>query len=451
MPTLRTWSGHHFATPQSVARPGSAVAVQDLVRRAEGRRVRAFGALHSWSDIALTDGVAVSLDLLSGLVRVDGQRVTVHAGTRLRDLNQLLAQHGLAMPILGSVDPQAIAGAVATGTHGSSRRHGNLASIVRGMKLVTGTGELLEVGEHDPRLDALRVGLGATGIVTELTLDVVPAFHLAETATPMPVREAIARVDELSQSAEFVKLWWLPHTGQAVVFTADRTDEPSAFSPTARWIDEQLVNRLAFRGVLTASRWFPGWTPTLNRVVGAAYFRPQRRVGRSFEVFHLAMPPVHREMEYAFGVEHTRDALTELVDWVQAEELRVNFIVEARFVRADGGWMSPAHGHDVCQLGAYMANSADLPRYFAGFEQRMLALGARPHWGKEFGADGATVLARYPKAEAWWQLVQQLDPDGVFRNRFTDRLFPATAPGNPPQANEVLPEDRSSWGGLGAV
>ena len=409
----------------AVHHPASEQAIVDLVNgaRQRGHGVRAFGALHSWSDIALTDQLAVSLDRLSGLTRVDGHRVTVRAGTRLRDLNRLLAEHGLAMPILGSVDPQAVAGAVSTGTHGSSRVHGNLASIVRGLRLVTGTGEVLDVREGDPRLDALRVGLGATGILSELTLEVVPAFHLREVATPMPIREAIERVDELSRSAEFVKLWWLPHTGQAIVFAADRTEAPSTFSPWGRWVDEHLINRFLFRGILAASRLAPGLTPSLNRVVGAAYFRRQERVGRSHEVFHLAMPPVHRETEYAIPVEHTQQALTELVDWVQRDRLHVNFIAEVRFVRADDGWMSPAHGHDVCQLGAYMANNPDLDTYFAGFERRMLDLGGRPHWGKEFAASGPTVRARYPRSAEWVELVRTLDPDRVFRNPFTSRLL----------------------------
>jgi len=423
VPELITWGRTHRRHAHRLARPTSERAVQEVVRQAAraGHRVRAVGALHSWSDIALTDGVAVSLDAMTGLTRVDGTRVTVRAGTRLRDLNRMLAQHGLAMPILGSIDHQSIAGAVATGTHGSSRLHGNLASLVRGLRLVDGTGEVVEVGEGE-RLDTLRVGLGAGGLVTELTLEVVPAFRLAEVATPMPIEQAVEQIDALSQCAEFVKLWWLPHTGRAVLFAADRTEARSTFSPVGRWVDEQLINRFAFRSVLALSRWAPSLTPTLNRVVGAAYFRPATRVGRSHEVFHLAMPPVHREMEYAIPVTHTRDALAELVDWVQRDALRVNFIVEVRFVKADTGWMSPATGHDVCQLGAYMADNIDLDPYFAGFEERMLAAGGRPHWGKEFAADGPTVLARYPRADDWRAEIDALDPEGRFGNRFLDRL-----------------------------
>jgi len=421
--TLTTWGRTHRVDVHHLAAPTSEAEVQAVVREArdQGRRVRAHGALHSWSDAALTDGVAVTLDGLAGLVRVDGTRVTVRAGTRLRDLNHLLDAHGLAMPVLGSVDHQSVAGAVSTGTHGSSRRHGNLASIVRSLRLVTGTGEVLEI--DDERLDALRVGLGATGILTELTLDVVPAFRLRERTWTVPIGEAIEQVDALSQEAEFVKLWWLPGSGRAIVFAAERTDAPSTFSRLGRWVDERVVNRVLFRGALGATRFAPGLVGPVNKLVGAAYFRPQERVGRSHEVFHLAMPPVHREMEYAIPIEQTSEALRGHVERVRRDGLAVNFICEVRFVKADPGWLSPAHGHDVCQLGAYMAESRDLRPYFDGFEAQMLALGGRPHWGKEFGADGATVRGRYPKAEAWWALVQDLDPDGLFRNAFTDRVF----------------------------
>jgi len=134
------------------------------------------------------------------------------------------------------------------------------------------------------------------------------------------------------------------------------------------------------------------------------------------------MPPVHREMEYAVPVGGTRQAVRELVDFVRREQVRVNFIAEVRFVKGDTGWISPAHGGDVCQLGAYIGHSADTEAYYRGFEERMLALGGRPHWGKEFFAPASTVRGRYPRMGDWLALVDELDPTGTFRGPFLRRL-----------------------------
>lgn len=428
MPELHTWGRTHQATAAAVVAPlEEAEVVEAVVRaRARGGRVRPFGALHSWSDCALDRDVALTLDGLQGVVAVEGDRVRVHGGTRLHALNAELEAEGLALPVLGSIDHQSIAGAVSTGTHGSAVGLGNLASLVRGMRLVTGTGEVLDLDAHDPRLDGLRVALGAGGVITELTLDVVPAFRLREVATPMPIDDAVADLDAIARSAPFVKVWWLPHTGTAIVFRAEPTREPSTFSRTGRWLDERVVNQVAFRGILGLGGRFAGLVPTLNRLVGQAYFQERVRVGRSHEVFHLAMPPVHREMEYAVPMARAAEALGAQVELVRREGLRVNFIAEARFVAADDGWISPAHGQAVCQLGAYIGHGHDVARYYAGFEAAMLALGGRPHWGKEWFADPAVVRSRYPRMGDWAALVAELDPDRVFRGPYVERLLSAT-------------------------
>jgi L-gulonolactone oxidase len=424
MPTLTTWGRTHVATPREVARPTREEEVAELVARTaeRGGRVRAFGALHSWSDCALDDDLVMSLDAHSGLLEHDGQQAWVRAGTRLYDLNRLLDDEGLALSILGSVDHQSLAGAVSTGTHGSSLVHGNLASSVTALRLVTASGEVMQVDRGDARLDGLRVSLGAMGVLTALRVAVVPAFRLAEVAEPRPVDEVVAQLPSIAASAPYVKVWWLPHTGMAIVFRAEPTTEASTFSALGRWADEKVVNQLGFRGVLGVGKRLPSLVPALNRLVGAAYFRPRRSVGRSHEVFHLAMPPVHREMEYAVPMASASEAMEALLRRVRDEGLPVNFIAEARFVKGDTGWISPAHGGDVLQLGAYVGHGPHAQRYFDGFEHDMLQLGGRPHWGKEFAASGATVRSRYPRIDDWLALVDALDPRGVFRSPFVQRL-----------------------------
>lgn len=423
MPEVENWGRTHIATAERVQQVSTEQGVVDAVAQASrsGRRVKPVGALHSWSDIAMDGHTILRLDGLSGVQRgPTSDTMRVRAGTRLKDLNRSLDDVGLAMPILGSVAEQSLAGAVSTGTHGSSTVHQNIAAGVRGARLVTGKGDVLELGPGDPRLDAVRVGLGGLGVLTELTMEVVPAFRLAEAATPMPIEDVLERLPELAHTAEYLKVWWLPHTGMAMVFAAEHTAEPSTYSAIGRWIDEKVVNAVLFSGVLGLGRAVPASIPRLNRLVGLTYFHRQRRVARSHRIFNIAMPPRHQETEYAIPIEATADALRELVPFTR--EHRVDFVMEVRFVKADAGWMSPAHGRNSCQIGAYMGGSADQAQYFQGFEDRMLALDGRPHWGKQFKAPMATVLQRYPRADDFRELLETLDPERLFANRFIQAI-----------------------------
>lgn len=424
------WSRVHHCRPRRIEEPSSEAEVVALIQRARraGAKLRVIGARHSWSDIAMSDDLLVTLDGMQRIRAVDergeDRRVRVEAGIRLHRLNDELAARGLALPILGSVTEQSLAGVMSTGTHGSSMVHGNIPSTVVGMRLATGTGEVLELDEEHPLLPAARVGLGMLGIITEVTIRVDPSFRLLETSEALDFDEAVARMDELARSAEYVKLWWVPHTGKVVVFRCQRCDEPGELSKLGRWLDTWVVNKLVFAALLRSARWLPALTPGANRLVAQTYFRPRRRVARSDHVLSLAMPPIHREMEYSLPVELAGEALRRARALVEREGLRVNFINELRFVAADDGWMSPAGGRDSCQLGAYMAQAPGIDRFFSGFEAEMKQLGGRPHWGKEFRAGPEEILAMYPKAAEFFAKARELDPDGLFRNRFVERICP---------------------------
>ncbi|MFC8014564.1 FAD-binding protein, partial [Streptomyces cinereoruber] len=169
------WAGDESCAPHRALRPGSVEEVAEATGRAasEGRTVRVVGAGHSFNDQVCTDGLLLNLDRIGGLRHVDAEAglVTVGAGTRLADLNLQLARHGLALPNLGDIDRQSIAGAMSTGTHGTGRKLGNLATQIEALDLVLADGTTLTCTEDDPEvLRAARVSLGALGVITGYTL-----------------------------------------------------------------------------------------------------------------------------------------------------------------------------------------------------------------------------------------------------------------------------------------
>jgi L-gulonolactone oxidase len=426
------WAGTVTSTPATWHEPESVDAIAHAVRQAveRGQTLRVVGAGHSWSAIAAPaeQQVAMSLDRCAGVVDVDGTHAaTVRGGTRLRDLSAALAARGLALPIVGSIHHQSIAGAIATGTHGSSLRHGNLASLVERLVLVDGRGELVELRAGDPRLAGARVHLGALGVVAEVTLRVEPAFRLAETIESVPLERVVGSLETIAHSAEYVKIWWLPHTRHAQVYRYQRTDEPASRRPSARtrrWIDEEFVHRFAFPAIVALEARRPTSVPRWNRTL-ARTFERGRSVGASDLMLNVAMPFRHRETEAAVplagGV--ADEAFFRLARAIDAAGLHVNMPVELRFVRGDNAWLSPAYGRDTCQIGAYAGRLRDVDRFFAVFWRELDALGARPHWGKEFAHAKDALRALYPKWDAFAALRAALDPARTFATPFQERTL----------------------------
>jgi len=423
----RNW-GHTVATePREWTTPSTEAEVVALVQRAhaEGQRLRVVGGGHSWSAIAAPEDIGVSLDRVTGLVTVDrpAGRVTVRAGMRLHALLHALDVRGLTLPIVGSIAAQSLAGAIATGTHGSSLQHGNLSSLVEAMRLVDGRGRLVTLAPGDPRLDGARVHLGALGVVTELALRVEPTFALAETVEPIPVERVAEALPAIARSAEYVKVWWLPHTRQAFVIRYERTrDAPTSGVSTRRFVDETVVQTLVVPGVFWLSR-IPGVGARVARLMARTIMQP-RRVGPAALMLSTPMPARHRETEAALPLAHAGEAFDRTRHAIDRERLVVNFLVEARFVRGDRGWLSPAQGEDTCQLGAYCAGPTT-DAYFAAFWRALAGLPARPHWGKELAHTRADVEARWPDAHRFFALRDALDPDRTFGSAFHTRVLGA--------------------------
>jgi FAD/FMN-containing dehydrogenase len=419
------WAGTARSQPQSWHHPHTVEEVQEVVcqARADGGRVKVVGAGHSFSPIACGGDRMMTLRNLDRFISVDREAltVTVEGGVSLNTLSETLAHHGLALPILGSIDTQTVSGAIATGTHGSSLLHGNLGTGVVAAELVDGRGDRVVVEAGDPRLAGVRVHLGALGIVTRVTLKVVPAFRLRETRVRVPFDEVCDRLLDLAAAHTFVKLWWLPHTDKVWVVSMEPTEASGERSRWAHRLDV-FANNVLFPPVLWAGARVPALVPWTNRVVSAVHLSEGEQVGRSDHLFTLPMPPRHQETELAMPLEHAVEALRWCRSWVE-RGARVGFITEVRFVKGDESWMSPAYGQDVCQLGVYTAWGADAPAYMAAFRAQAPRWQARPHWGKELDVTPAQVDDWYPEAPAFRSLAVDFDPDGVFRNPLLDAVL----------------------------
>jgi L-gulono-1,4-lactone dehydrogenase len=424
------WAKTQSSAPVRWDAPCSEADVVALVRRAraDGRRLRTVGAGHSWSQINLPEDCAVTLDDVGTAPRLDSaaETVTVSGGMRLRDLSAFLMARGLSLPIVGSIQAQSVAGAIATGTHGSSLVHGNLAGLVTSMRVVTGTGDVVAFDPGDPRFDGVRVHLGALGIVTEVTLRVQASRRLHQRIEQLPIADVPDALAGIATSAEYVKVWWLPHAPTAQVIRYVATDEPATRRPTAvtqRRLDEQVMHRALFPAFVALHHRRPAMVAGWNSRMSRTYLGRASQIGADALMLNTPMPMRHRETEAALPLASAGDALRDLLGIFHDGRPAANFPLEIRFVRGDEVWMSPAYGADTCQIGAYTTIGPDCDSYFSAFWDVMNGYEARPHWGKELDHDAAALHSRYPRFDHFVALRDELDPDGVFRGEFHDRIL----------------------------
>jgi L-gulono-1,4-lactone dehydrogenase len=422
------WAGTHSCVPVAIERPKSAREVAGAVRRAAeaGRTVRAAGAGHSFSPCVPTGGTLVQLGRLDRILDADPESglVKAEAGITLAALNRGLQERGLALPNLGDVDAQSLAGALATATHGTGVRLPNLSAQVEALELVTGTGERRTLTRDDgDLLRAARVGLGSLGIVTAVTLRCVPAFRLRGVDATLPLEEVLASLDERAEAHDHFEFWTFPHSPLALTRTNDRTDAPvDTPGPAGAWLHDVLLDNHALQLLSRAGRRFPRAIPRINRFAAAAA-SGRERVDWSHRVF--ASPRLVRfdEMEYAIPREHAADAVRGAREILERHP--VNFPVELRFVAADDALLSPAHGRDTAYVAVHVFEGMDGDAPFREVERLMAGWGGRPHWGKRSFLSARELKTRYPAWDAFAAARAELDPDGRFENPWARRTLGA--------------------------
>jgi FAD-linked oxidoreductase len=418
------WAGDERCEPAAVERPGAVGEVVEVVERAvtAGRGVRVAGSGHSFTPAVLTDGTLVSLDRMGRVLDADPSSglVRVEAGIRLHALSEALARHGLAMPNLGDIDEQSIAGAISTATHGTGVTLRNVSAQVRALRLVTAAGKVVDVDGGEELL-AARVAVGALGIVTQVTLQAVPAFTLRGVDAPVALAEVLDGLTERVDEHRHFEFFVFPHADSALTRTNDIIDEPPRPRPQWRaWVDDILLANRAFQLACVIGRAFPPAIPTLNRLV-TRLAGTSTRVDRSDRIFASPRLVPFTEMEYALPRAVAADAVRAIK--ATAERYAINFPVEVRFVAPDDALLSPAHQRETVYVAVHAFKGMEWEPYFRAVEAIADEHGGRPHWGKRHFQTAATLAPRYPEWERFAAIRARMDPDGVFSNAYTDRVL----------------------------
>ncbi len=413
----------------AICAPSSTEEVSEIVTGAarRGGRVKVVGAGHSFTAIACTDGVLTDLGRLDGLtdVNLETCEVTVGAGIRLRDLNDRLSELDLALPNLGDIDVQTLAGATATATHGTGARLPNLSTNIVGFELVTGTGEVrwCDPDSHPEVFSVGRVGLGALGVITRIRLRCVPAFVLRADERVTGLDAVMDDWAGFLASAPHAELFFVPGGGGCLVKRNHRTDE--AAQPPSRWrhlVDKELGENVALDLSMRALRRFPGQRDRIASAFAKATSSRQV-IDRSDRVFASPRRVRFVEMEYALAVDAVPDALAQVRSFASTLDRPPLFPVEVRASAADDIALSTAQGRDTGWIAVHEYRGIPHGDWFRGVEAIMIAAGGRPHWGKLHHQTHETLRERYPRWDSFAAVRAELDPQGTFRNDHLDRVL----------------------------
>ena len=381
------FSGRVAFTPALHVRPKSEAELRVALREASaaGRGVRVAGSGHSFTPLVETGGTLVSLDDWQGIESIDPARrqAVIRAGSVLHSLGEPLLAAGLALRTMGDVDVQALAGAVSTGTHGTGPTLQNISSQVVGARLVQASGELLELGPDDPRLDGARVSLGLLGVFSTLTLQLVPAYRLHERIWRSDTDTCLAEMDANIAGHRHFEFWWYPQRDLA----EQKTLQPSEADPAS--------------------------------VAG----RKRERIDWSSRVLPSVRELRFNEMEYSVPAAAGPACFRAVRERMRTRWPDVAWPVEYRTLAADSAWLSTAHARDTVAISLHQDAALDPDAFFADCEAIFRDHEGRPHWGKLHRRTGAELAALYPQWQRFRSLRAELDPAGTFANPYLRELF----------------------------
>jgi FAD-linked oxidoreductase len=429
--TWRNWAGTESAVATEVVRPRDVTEISKAVTRAaeSGQTIRARGSGHSFTAVGAAHGVAVDLSGWTGITAADVATglVTVRSGTTIRELNAELDRLGLAMTNLGDIDAQTISGAISTGTHGTGAAYGGIATQVEALELVLADGSVVTCSpaERPELFAAARVGLGALGVLSTITLRTEPSFVLGAEERPEPLEQVLDALEDNIAANDHFELYWFPYGSKALTKRNNRLPagtKPEPLSRLRQFYEYEVMENAALGVLCRLGRRVRPLVRPLGRLTSQV-LSPRSYSDVSHRVFVTSRSVRFVESEYAIPREALSDVLAELRARVPALADPVMLPVEVRVAAEDDIWLSTAYGRPSAYIAIHQYVGMPFRAYFDLFESIAAGVGGRPHWGKMHTLDAATLRGRYPRFDDFAALRSKLDPDGRFTNPYTAKVL----------------------------
>ncbi|WP_410209533.1 D-arabinono-1,4-lactone oxidase [Aquirhabdus sp.] len=418
-PSWKNWSGLQQSNPSHYATPHDQSALSQVIRQSD--KCRVVGAGHSFTPLVCTDHTLISLDGLSGLVRHDQNLVqsTIYAGTRLKNLGPMLLGINQGLANQGDIDEQSLAGAVATGTHGTGQNLTCLSGLVEGFQLVTANGELLECdrAQNTEIFTAGRVALGSFGVLSQITMQNVPSYRLKEQISLVPLDDILTHMDQWKTAHRHIECFVFAHGSKALLKTLDPTTDDIQVLPES-WPSEDTL----LTACCEITRALPALSPQIQRMLGV-FIKPTTRVDWSSKIFPAVRETRFNEMEYQIPAAQGLACLAEVVATLKKHKAPVFFPIEYRYVKGDDIWLSPFYQQDSASISIHQYHKQDCWEIFKLIEPIFWKYQGRPHWGKLHTLSAKQLKALYPCWDAFMAIREMLDPTQKWLNPHLKTLF----------------------------
>ncbi len=423
--SFRNWAANIEATIPYYYQPDTEEQLIAIIK--QHTKVRMVGTGHSWSALCPSQEALINLDAYNKVLALDknAKTITVQAGIKLWQLNEYLDSQGMAMTNLGSIAKQSIAGAISTGTHGSGINYQVLASLALSFTLIKADGSkiTLDKVKDTETFQLALISLGSLGLISEMTLSISDAFRLHDHTSVVDYDDMLRDLDSYIRHTDHFKIWWFPHVDKAVLYQYNRTQEAANDSRLRQWLMDEVLSVVVYRTLVFIGNIFPSLRPVFNKLLVRSFEKPLDRIEKSYKVFNVPAPPVHRETEWAFDIKDATAVLAAYKNMIDRSSHKINFIQEIRFVKGDSFALSPAYQRDSVWVGCYLIGDRGWPELLSDFEKLARSFKGRPHWGKEFTIDTAYLSAQYPQFGAFIALRREFDPSGKFDNKMISELF----------------------------
>ncbi len=417
----RNWSGSQECLPLARVAPTTVSELQEIIASASGT-IRPVGAGHSFTPLVPTDGTIVSLSRMSGLLSHNSElkQATVFAGSRLGDLGAPLEEVGQALINMPDIDQQALAGCLATATHGTGADIGCMSTFVKTLQIINAKGDVFECSEtlNQEVFQAARVSLGTLGVITQVTLQNVEPYRLRRESVWRGFDELLETADQMAAAHRNFEFFYIPFTGMGFSDVQDLTDEPIGST-------EKLDGNDAVNDLKTVRDWLESW-PRLRELVLGGYLKGlegEVSVESSWKNYANERNVRFNEMEYHLPREHGLAALREIRAALESQHHEVFFPIEVRYVKGDDIWLSPFYQRDTCSIAVHRYFDEDFQPYFKTIEPIFRKYQGRPHWGKLNTLTAKDLRELYPRWDDFVNVRRELDPQGRFLNPYLRSLF----------------------------
>jgi len=370
--------------------------------------------------LCATDGALIDLSKFEDAIEVASDRRTVWApaGWSLKRLTHALWELGFSLANQGDVNPQSLAGAISTGTHGTGAELGSLATMARAFRLLLADGSIVECSAEDnPQLfQAQRLSLGLLGIALRIRIDVLPAYRLEEKIRRVPFAALLEEFDALAATHRHAEFFVFPYAQDAIVKTLHPTDDTGAFRP------EDVREQKTFERCCEFMSSVPFMVGPTQRLM-MTQVRASRRVGPAHQIFPSERTVRFEEMEYELPRAVGLQVLAEVIAWIRKRKLLVAFPFEFRWTAADDIWLSPFNRGPAASISIHQYAPMSWQAIFNDAEAIFRAHGGRPHWAKRHTLSAEEVFELYPLAQRFCAVRAEVDPRAKFANAHLQQLF----------------------------